>query len=30
VAEVAAMMASGRASALTGTYVNVTCGSRVD
>jgi hypothetical protein len=30
VAEVAAMMASDRASALTGTYVNATCGSRVD
>jgi NAD(P)-dependent dehydrogenase (short-subunit alcohol dehydrogenase family) len=30
VANVAAMMASDRASAMTGTYVNVTCGSRVD
>jgi hypothetical protein len=30
VAEVAAMMASERASVLTRTYVNVTCGSRVD
>jgi enoyl-[acyl-carrier-protein] reductase (NADH) len=30
VANVAAFMASDRASALTGTFVNVTCGSRVD
>jgi len=30
VANVATMMASDRASAMTGTYVNVTCGSRVD
>ena len=30
VAHVAAMMASDRASAMTGTFVNVTCGSRVD
>jgi len=30
VANVATMMASDRASALTGTFVNVTCGSRVD
>lgn len=30
VANVAAMMASDRANSMTGTYVNVTCGSRVD
>jgi enoyl-[acyl-carrier-protein] reductase (NADH) len=30
VANVAAMLASDRASAMTGTFVNVTCGSRSD
>jgi hypothetical protein len=30
VASVATLLASDRASALTGTYINVTCGSRVD
>jgi enoyl-[acyl-carrier-protein] reductase (NADH) len=30
VAAVAVLMASDRASAMTGTFVNVTCGSRVD
>lgn len=30
VANVAAMLASDRASAMTGTFVNVTCGSRAD
>jgi enoyl-[acyl-carrier-protein] reductase (NADH) len=30
VANMATLMASDRASALTGTFINVTCGSRVD